>query len=91
MGCALTFYEWLKINFEAVAKENGYTNPRSASNKLAAMKKSAGISATSSSNDKPAASTAAVRDGKVTKRTLRKNNKALSKKVEGATESTKDS
>lgn len=74
----------VKIDFEAVAKETGYTNPRSASNRLAALKKSAG-SSTANPNHKPAAVPgSAVRDAKVTKRKSapRKGDKGLSKKVE---------
>lgn len=79
----------VKTDFDTVARETGYTNPRSASNKLSAMKKNAAASATSSSNGKP--TTTVSRDAKVTKQkpVPRKGKNKTSSKVAGeATEST---
>lgn len=63
----------VKIDFEVVARENGYSNPRSASNKLYAMKKNAVIS----------------RNAKVTKRkpVPRKGDKVSGKMTQGGIES----
>lgn len=80
-----------KIDFEAVARETGYTNPRSAANRLSAIKKTASTGVTCGSDEKPVvAATATTKNGKITKRRPRKNSKALSKKVEEVAGSVKD-
>lgn len=49
----LNYVRAVKIDFEAVAKETGYSNPRSASNRLAALKKgTTSTTAASGSSDK---------------------------------------
>lgn len=73
----------VKIDFEVVAKEYGYLNPRSASNRLYAIKKSAATSAVTgtdtatgtdtdttgaTSSDKPTTMAPRIGNAKVTKR-----------------------
>ncbi|KAL0635568.1 hypothetical protein Q9L58_005499 [Maublancomyces gigas] len=66
-----------KIDFEVVAKEYGYLNPRSASNRLYAIKKSAATGAATgtdtdttgaTSSDKPTTMAPRIGNAKVTKR-----------------------
>lgn len=64
-----------KIDFEVVAREFGYLNPRSAANRLCAIRKSAATgtdtdTTSATSSDKPTIATVAprIQNAKVTKR-----------------------